>query len=153
MAWQAVDRLSFSLIGGGGPGSVPERAGAERPGFTVLADATLGLDPTSSFSPSAIASVRNALIGWGTTLVVIPDQPNLPRYDQGNHTAYAVGLITLALGVGPQYRAQARTWTVGPTISPSVQIDPTAFRLCVGTTNYRPGPPQTVPACVLGRPR
>ena len=151
MAWQAVDRLSFSLVGGGGPGSVPERAGAERPGFTVLAGATLGLDPTSSFSPSAITSVRNALIGWGTTLVVIPDQPSLPRYDQGNHTAYAVGLITLALGVGPQYRAQAWTWAVGRVVSPSVPIEPEAFRLCVGTGNYQPGPPQTVPDCVLGR--
>ena len=151
MAWQAVDKMSFALVGGDGPASVAQRAGAERPGFTVLADATFSLDPATAFLPSTVTKVHRAIAGWGTTLVVIPDQPNLPRYDQGNHTAYAVGLITLALGVGPQYRAQAWTWTVGPTISPSVQIDPTAFRLCVGTTNYRPGPPQTVPDCVLGR--
>jgi hypothetical protein len=95
-------------------------------------------------------------VSWGVTRVVIPDQPELPLYEQGFHTAYAVGLITAALGVGPRYQARAWTWAVGSALSPSVDIAPAAFQACVGTGNYPTGPPGTVPDCVLanrGKPR
>ena len=37
--------LTFSMVGGGGPGIIPSRAGPERPGFNVLARASLPLSP------------------------------------------------------------------------------------------------------------
>jgi hypothetical protein len=153
LTWQSVDRMSFSLVEGGGPGGVPQRAGVERPGVEALADATLNLNPSTAFTPATIAAVRQALVSWGVTLVVIPDQPELPSYERGFHTAYAVGLITAALGAGPRYEARAWTWAVRPITSPSAQIDPVAFRSCIGTDNYRFGPPQTVPDCILEKPR
>ena len=149
LTWQAVDRMSYSLVEGGGPEAVPQRAGIERPGGEALAAASFNLDPSTAFSAAAIQAVRQALVSWGVTRVVIPDQPELPIYEQGFHTAYAVGLITAALGVGPRYQARAWTWTVGRRVSPSFNIAPAAFQLCVGTGNYPTGPPGTVPDCVL----
>jgi hypothetical protein len=116
-----------------------------------LGNAAFILDPSTAFTAATVATVRHALITWGVTTVVIPDQPELPAYEQGFNTSYTVGLMTAALGVAPQFQARAWTWTLGPVIAPSLTVDPAAFRLCVGTTNYRPGPPQTVPECLLGK--
>jgi hypothetical protein len=149
LTWQAVDRMSFSLVEGGGPEGAPSRAGIERPGVEALAAASFNLDPSTAFTAPTIEAVRQALVSWGVTRVVIPDQPELPIYEQGFQTAYAVGLITAALGVGPRYQARAWTWAVGRPLSPSVNIAPAAFQLCVGTGNYPTGPPRTVPDCVL----
>ncbi len=149
MAYQAVDGMSFALVGGDGPTGVPQRAGAQRPGLTVLAGTTFSLDPATAFLPASVAQVRRALTGWGTTLVVIPDQPGLPAYDKGNNTAYAVALMTATLGAAPSYRARAWTWAVGERPSGPLTITPDAFRSCVGTANFPVGPPQTVPDCVL----
>jgi hypothetical protein len=149
MAWQAVVRMPFSLVGGGGPGSAPQRAGAERPGFVVLSNATVFLDQSTAYLPSSVAKVRRALQGWGTTLVVIPDQPELPAYDKGFNTAYAVALITAALGVPPRYVARAWTWSVPVHPSSALTVDPTAFRSCVGNVNFPVGDRQAVPNCMV----
>ncbi|MGO8871038.1 MAG: hypothetical protein ACLQPH_06470 [Acidimicrobiales bacterium] len=149
MAWQAMDRMSFSLVGGGGPGSVPQRAGRERPGFTVLAGATLSVDPATGYLPATVEDVRRAVLGWGTTLVVIPDQPELPAYDRGNDTAYVVALMTAALGEAPRYVARAWTWPVGASPAGPLVVPPEAQRSCVGDADFPSGPPDTVPDCVL----
>ena len=149
MAWQAVVRMPFSLVGGGGPGSVPQRAGAERPGFIVLSNATVFLDQATAYQPSSVAQVRRALQGWGTTLVVIPDQPELPAYDKGFNTAYAVALITAALGAPPGYVARAWTWSVPAHPPPSLTVDPAAFRSCVGNVNFPVGDRRSVPNCMV----
>ncbi|HWE70602.1 MAG TPA: hypothetical protein VG205_09580, partial [Acidimicrobiales bacterium] len=151
LTWQAVDRMSFSLVEGGGPGGVLSRAGSRRDAYIELGNAAFILDPSTAFTAATVATVRHALITWGVTTVVIPDQPELPAYEQGFNTSYTVGLMTAALGVAPEFQARAWTWTLGPVILPSLTVDPAAFRLCVGTTNYRPGPPQTVPECLLGK--
>ena len=150
ITWQAVDRMHFAMPGGGGPQAVPSRAGAERAGLTVLADAAFSIGPLQPPGAAAIAAVRRALSGWGVTLVVVPDQPELPQYDQGSHTAYTVGLFTEALGRLPRYQARAWVWSGVPGPGQALaHITPAAFQACVGTANYRPGAPQTVPDCVL----
>ena len=151
LSWQAVDRMSFSLVEGGGPGGVLQRAGSRRDAYISLGNAAFILDPSTVFTATTVATVRHALISWGVTTVVIPDQPELPAYEQGFNTSYTVGLMTAALGVGPEFRARAWTWTLGHAFAPQLTVDPDAFRRCVGTTNYRPGPPQTVPDCLLGK--
>jgi hypothetical protein len=152
LTWQAVDRMSFSLVEGGGPGGVPQRAGVERPGVEALAAASVNLDPLTAYTAATIQAVRQALVSWGVTKVVIPDQPELPLYQQGFHTGYAVGLITAALGAGPGYQAQAWVWTVGHSMPPTVNIAPAALQSCIGTGNYPNGPPGMVPDCVLANP-
>ncbi|MGH9097527.1 MAG: hypothetical protein ACRDWB_08885 [Acidimicrobiales bacterium] len=152
LTWQAVDRMSFSLVEGGGPGGVPQRAGVERPGVEALGAASVNLDPSTAYTAATIQAVRQALVSWGVTRVVIPDQPDLPIYQQGFHTGYAVGLITAALGAGPRYQAQAWVWTVGHPIPPPVKIAPAALQSCVGTGNFPTGPPAMVPDCVLANP-
>ena len=147
LTWQAVDRMSFSLVEGGGPGGA--RVGVERPGVEALAAASVNLDPSTAYTGATVQAVRQALVSWGVTMVVIPDQPELPIYEQGFHTSYAVGLITAALGVGARYQAQAWVWTVGHPNPPPVTIAPGAFRSCVGTANYPTGSPVMVPDCVL----
>jgi hypothetical protein len=150
LTWQAVDRMSFSLVEGGGPGGVLQRAGDRRDAYIALGNAAFILDPSTAFTAATVATVRRALLTWGVTIVVIPDQPELPAYEQGFHTSYTVGLITAALGVGPEFQARAWTWTLGRASPPSLPISQGAFRQCVGTSNYRPGPPRTVPDCMLG---
>ncbi len=150
MAWQAEDRMSFSLVGGGGPGSVPQRAGRERPGFTVLSDATVSVDPVTGYLPSTVSSVRQAITGWGTTLVVIPDQPGLPAYDQGDQTGYALAMTTAALGEAPRFEASAWVFSVGRRPAGPLLVAPGALRSCVGGANFPSGPPLRIPDCVLG---
>ena len=149
MAWQAVGNMRFALVGGSGPYDVPERAGPERPGYEILSGATLSVDPATAFLPSTVAKVRSAVLGWGTTLVVIPDQPELPAYDQGYHTAYAVAMMTAALGEAPSTEANAWTFTVGAHPAGPLTVTPAALSACVGNANFPPGPPDTVPNCVL----
>jgi hypothetical protein len=149
MAWQAVNRMSYALVGGDGPASVPQRAGAERPGYTVLADSTFGSVPATAYLPSSVAKVRRALQGWGTTVVVIPDQPELPAYDRGDNTAYAVALMTAALGAAPRYESRAWTWSIPAHPAPSLTVDPAAFRSCVGHVNSPVGDRQAVPDCMV----
>ncbi len=153
MAWQALDRMSFALVGGGGPGSVPQRAGSERPGFTVLAGATFSFGPVNEFPPSAVADVRRAVIGWGTTLVVIPDQPELPAYDTGSHTAAVVALMTAALGTPPHYQARAWVWPVTTAQPPALAVSPGVLAACAGSGNFPTGPVLAVPACVTSAAR
>ena len=62
MAWQAVDQVHFSIVGGGGPGLDP--AGPEQAGRSIIATASFFLfDKT--LKQGDIESVRQALHGWG----------------------------------------------------------------------------------------
>jgi len=148
MTWQALEGMTFSMVGGGGPGVAPSRAGPERPGFDVLADASLPLSPEPQPTAANLAAVRQAMRGWGVTTVVVPDQPGLPTYDRGRSVAYAVGLFTAALGESPIFQDHAWVWDdVGRAGAPVV-LSTAAFQACTGD-----GSPDASPAaaasCVL----
>jgi hypothetical protein len=148
MTWQALEGMTFSMVGGGGPGVAPSRAGPERPGFDVLADASLPLSPEPQPTAANLAAVRQAMRGWGVTTVVVPDQPGLPTYDRGRSVAYAVGLFTAALGEAPIFQDHAWVWDdVGRAGAPVV-LSTAAFQACTGG-----GSPDASPAaaasCVL----
>ncbi len=149
LTWQAVDRMSFALAEGGGPGGAHLQVGASRAGISALSNATFILDPSTAYAPSTIAAVRHALRSWGVTIVVVPDQPELPPYEQGLHTSYAVGLITAAVGAPPRFVARAWTWRLARDQRPPLRIDAHAFRSCVGTAAFPAGPPPTVPDCMM----
>jgi hypothetical protein len=149
MAWLAVEGMPYSIVGGGGPGVVPARAGRERPGFEVLAEAALPLSPPPQSSPANLVAIRDALAGWRVTIVAVPDQPGLPTYDHGRSISYAVGLFTAALGQLPVHQAQAWVWDQVRSPGSVVRISTTDFQACIGSDN-RVADPSKVALCVLG---
>jgi len=151
MAWQAVAGMPFAMVGGGGPGVTVSRAGPETPGFEVLAKASLPLGPPPQPTTANLEAIRSALTGWGVTTVVVPDQPQMPTYDQGRGVPYGVGLFTAALGQAPVHQAGAWVWNRVTSAGPSVVISSAAFQACIGgMAGSVPAP--AVAACVLHRP-
>ncbi len=153
MAWQAVNRMGYAMAGGGGPQGVPAHAGAEQAGFKVLASASLGLGPAPEPTPANLAAVRKALAAWQVTMVVIPDQPNLPSYEQGRGTAYAVGLFTAVLGVRPTYQQSAWVWSSVRTAGTSIPMTQAGFAACTTGTSTDDQSHEVVPSCVLAAGR
>lgn len=112
MTWQAVDRMRFSMVGGGGPGGIPPRAGSERKGEAVIGTTTYSDSSIAAdIEPDSISSVRRALGGLGVTMVVIPDQSRLPLYDRITSVPFAVALMTAATGQKPVHQADAWVWS------------------------------------------
>jgi hypothetical protein len=149
-AWQAVNTMAWSQAGGGGPQGQPWRAGAARPGFDVLAAASLPLGPAPGPTAANLAAVREALALWRVTTVVVPDQPDLPVYEQGRSPAYAAGLLTAALGTAPAYVDRAWVWSsVGSAPAPT-PVPAAAFDRCTTGPAAASGPDLSVPECVLG---
>ena len=119
MAWQAMEGMTFSMVGGGGPGITPSRAGPEAPGFDVLARASLPLGPAPLPTSANLRAIRQAVAGWGVTTIVVPDQPGLPSYDRGRSVPYAVGLFTAALGRSPVLQTSAWVWSDAGNAGPA----------------------------------
>jgi len=154
MTWQAVDGMSFSMAGQGGPAGVVERAGAERAGQTAITDATFFFSPTQTITAAGAAAVRQALHGWGVTTVVIPDQPRLPAYERIRSVTNAAALMTAATGTRPVHQADAWVWSgvsrAGPWAAPTTA---TLFR-CTAGVGYDGGPAvDAATACVLAAMR
>jgi hypothetical protein len=148
LVWQARGGMHFAMADVGNPEGIPSRAGKERPGFEVIA-ALSGVMPRPEVTPATIGAVRHALIGWGVTTVVIPDQPELPAYQTGKATSFALGFYTAALGVRPAYQSRAWVFTRVDVPHRSVTISESSFRACVGSANFPAGPRQAVPDCIL----
>jgi hypothetical protein len=108
MTWQAVDTMSFAMVGGGGPDSLAERAGPELAGQTFMGTVSAGAAQT--VTPTDIGAVRRALDGWGVTMVVVPDPSGLPEYEQLRQVRSLVVLMTAATGQLPVRQAQAWVW-------------------------------------------
>jgi hypothetical protein len=88
------------------------------------------------------------------TMVVVPDQPALPSYDQGRSPAYAVGLMTAALGRPPRYDHSAWVWSsVNSSASPAIPMDAIRFDACStgppSAAGATPASRQAVISCVL----
>jgi hypothetical protein len=108
----------------------------------------LALGPAPIPTPAAVAAVRRALVDWGVTLIVLPDQDTLAPYDRGRSTAYGVGLFTAVVGRPPARRHDAWVWTA-PTAGRPAPVSAAAFERCVGAEGAGVNP-STVPGCVLG---
>jgi hypothetical protein len=84
MTWQAVDGMSFAMVGGGGPDALPARAGKEAPGQTDIGNLSISSAGSQMITPTEVAAVRRALDGWGVTTVVVPDPTHLPTIRQAH---------------------------------------------------------------------
>ncbi|MGO9029805.1 MAG: hypothetical protein ACLQOZ_14390 [Acidimicrobiales bacterium] len=152
MAWQAVTSMRYALAGGGGPGGVASRAGDAQAGFRVLFDASFALGPAPEPTAANLAAIRHALTLWGVTMVVVPDQPGLPAYDQGRSTALAVGLFTAALGAAPRYDRSAWVWSSVVTTGAPVPLTGARFTTCTTGAVAAAASRQSVASCVLAEP-
>ena len=148
-AWQAVNTMAWAQAGGGGPQGQPSRAGAARPGFEVLSAASLPLGPAPDPTPANLAAVRQALALWRVTTMVVPDQPELPVYEQGRSTAYAVGFLTAVLGVAPVRDRAAWVWGSVASAPAPVPVAPAEFARCTAGPAASAAGVRAVPGCVL----
>ncbi|MHB1518963.1 MAG: hypothetical protein ACYCVN_07840 [Acidimicrobiales bacterium] len=148
-AWQAVNEMRWAQAGGGGPEGQASRAGDARRGFEVLFGASLPLGAPPGPTPANLAAVRRALALWRVTTIVVPDEPELPRYQQGRSAAYAVGLFTAVVGRAPLVRHSAFVWTSVGHPARAVPLSHGVFAACtVGTMATGRGL-TGIPRCVL----
>lgn len=131
MTWQAVNGMRYAQVGGGGPGSVPTRAGPERAGQAVLSDLAFSAG-VPTLVPSEIAPVRRALAGWGVTEVVLPDPDPLPEYARVDTARQIVMLMTAAVGRPPVHRQGAWVWPDIGHAPPPARPPATVLRSCGG---------------------
>jgi hypothetical protein len=151
MTWQAVNRLHWAQAGGGGPQGTPARAGAARPGFSVLMDLAFGFGQPAGTRAQDLA-VRQALRRWGVTTVVIPLQPGLPALLRGHDPVYAATFMAGVLGVPPHYQDQAWVWPALHLQRGPAATSAGAVALCTARAE-RPGQgPMAGPDCLLGLP-
>ena len=111
MTWQALDKMDFSMVGEGGPGGMLVETGTELTGAQVIAKISSQTPRARTLTADGVAEVRQALHDWRVTMVVIPDQPGLPAYDQIHSVTLAAALITAATGRLPVHQADAWVWT------------------------------------------
>ncbi|HEX7459623.1 MAG TPA: hypothetical protein VF279_03270, partial [Acidimicrobiales bacterium] len=126
-AWQAVNSMRWAQAGGGGPEGQPGRAGRARAGFEVLFDASLDLGIAPGPTPAALTAIRRALAVWGVTTIVVPVQADLPLYERGRSSAYAVGLLTAAMGRPPTFGHSAWVWSSVRATGTPVPMTAAAF--------------------------
>ena len=109
MAWQAVGDFPYAMVGGGGPGGVIERAGAERAGADAIARASFSFTG-QVLHPGDIAATRRALTDWGVTGSVLPDEAGLPAYDMVTSVPYTVAFMTAVTGRAPVRQRGSWVW-------------------------------------------
>lgn len=83
LAVQAIHGMHYAIVGGTGPEWIDARQGEEEPGYVVLKQlASTSLAPAFPTRATAqqATAVRDALVGWGVTYVVVP-------FDRGPNTS------------------------------------------------------------------
>lgn len=150
MTWQAVDSLSFTMATGGGPQSIPSRAGKERRGLVIMTNAASLFVKLAPASAENVAAVRRALAGWGVTTVVMPEPGSLvPRYSRSASTAWALGFFTLAIGRPPSLVDGSWVWSSVRSAPGRRSITRASFSRCT-TPHAEPGRYDlAIPACVM----
>jgi hypothetical protein len=151
-AWQAVNRMRYAQAGGGGPEGQVGRAGEASTGFAVLLQASLPLGPPPLPSRTNLAAIRHAIEAWGVTTIVIPDQPNLPAYTQGRRPAYAVGLLTAAMGRPPVFDHSAWVWSDVASKGSPISLNERAFNACLTSATSSSASHLAVPTCIVRSP-
>lgn len=155
MTWQAVDRMHYSMAGGGGPNGLIARAGSEAPGQTVLNNLSIA-GPSrwaSPISADGVTAVREALGGWGVTTVVLPDTTKQPSYARVYQVRTIAILITAATGRRPIRQADAWVWDGVNHYAPGmVPDDETLIRCGTGPSTGSVASIDRATACIVANP-
>ncbi|HEY8080793.1 MAG TPA: hypothetical protein VIE15_01805 [Acidimicrobiales bacterium] len=75
LAVQALHSMHYSIVGGTGPEWIDARQGAQEPGYRVIeAISSTAVRPVlgTQSTPAERVALRDALAGWGVTLIVLP---------------------------------------------------------------------------------
>jgi hypothetical protein len=110
LTWQAVNTMSYSMMGGGGPEADPSRLGAELQGFTWIAHVSYTDDPYEAVTGRDTQSVHRALSKLGVTKIVLPDESGMPVYDDVLSVPGAAAIITESTGELPTFQSGAWVW-------------------------------------------
>ncbi len=153
MAWQAVNTMHYDQAGGGGPQGVPKRAGAEEPGYQVLAALGFGLVLPPPASARNVTAVRAALAGWKVTMVVIANQPGLAATQRGRDPVYAAAFMTAAIGRPPTYSHGAWVWRHVDVPTPALVVAPGAVFVCGQAGDRHAAVAMSAPTCVANHAR
>lgn len=121
LAWQALGGQRTSIVGSGDLGAGLNHLQGENVGQTVISEVTFAYRILPVVTSADFAAVHRALSDWGVTTVVLPDQPELPAYDQVASDTAMAALIAGATGARPVHVADAWVW---PRVGRDV---PTAF--------------------------
>ncbi len=80
-----------------------------------------------------MVAVHRSLAEWGVTTVVLPDQPELPAYDQVASVTAMAALISGATGAKPVHTARAWVWNDLHRDVPTAYPSASTYAGCVGT--------------------
>ena len=150
LTWQAVDRMRFSLASGAGPQSIASRAGPAGPGLTLLTNAASVFSVLAPPTPSNVDALRRSLSLWRVTTIVVPDPRELvPAADRRAATAWALGMLTLAVGRAPHIEDGAWVFHDVRHSAPVLDLSIPTFARCTAPTQLRAEAPTAVTGCVI----
>jgi hypothetical protein len=130
LTWHALTGHDYSLVGTGGLGVGVKHDAGEDQGQNIITKVTFAYGSSPNVSSSDILAVHRALSEWGATMVVLPDQPELPRYDQVASVTELAALISAATGARPRYVADAWVWRRVNRDNPVVYPDGAQYARC-----------------------
>lgn len=110
LTWHALSGQDYSIVGAGGLGVGVKHDAGEDQGQNIITKVTFAYGSSPNVTSSDIVAVHRALSEWGVTMVVLPDQPELPSYDQVASVTAMAALISAATGAMPTHVADAWVW-------------------------------------------
>ena len=150
MTWQALSGQRFSIVGSGGLGAGTVRSSAENAGQNVISRVTFAYGAAPVVTSSDFAAVQRALRGWRVDTVVLPEQPELPKYDQVASVPDMAALITGATDIRPTHVADAWVWNGVAGASSSAKPTAGQFASCTsGNGAVGPSGVEGVVGCIL----
>ena len=130
LTWQALDGQRTSIVGSGGLGAGLNHRAGENQGQTVITEVTFAYRSLPVVTSADVAAVHRALSEWGVTMVVLPDQPELPAYDQVASVTGMAALIAAATGARPAHVADAWVWRAIDRDVPRAFPDAATYARC-----------------------
>ena len=129
-------------------GSVPERSVT---GLEVIEEASAAFTTLEPPTQGDLEAVREALAGWGVTRVVVPDPEGItPPGSVTVSTAWALGLMTLAVGRTPHWQDGAWVWTDVAQPGETRVISSEDFSSCTAQA-VSETVPEAIPDCIYRR--
>jgi hypothetical protein len=150
LTWHALSGQRYSLVGSGGLGVGAKHDAGEDQGQNIITRVTFAYGSSPTVTSSDIIAVHRALSDWGVTTVVLPDQPELPSYDQVASVTAMAALLSAATGAKPAHVADAWVWRQVNHDNPQAYLDAAQYQRCTsGLTTSGAVAVHRTTACVL----
>jgi hypothetical protein len=137
LSWHALSGQRYSIVGSGGLGVGAKHDRGEDQGQDIITKVTFAYGSSPNVSSSDIVAVHRALSEWGATMVVLPDQPELPAYDQVASVTKMAALISSATGSRPTHVADAWVWRSVNRDDPVSYPDAARYERCTNGLPHR----------------